>query len=33
MRLTNNVWPQLPASLEKRALKALENLEREKSGR
>ena len=29
-RLTNNVWPQLPASLEKRATRARENLEREK---
>ncbi|HOX57935.1 MAG TPA: outer membrane protein assembly factor BamD [Candidatus Paceibacterota bacterium] len=30
-RLTNTVWPQLPASLEKRAFKALEHLEREKA--
>ena len=32
-RLTNSVWPQMPAYLEKRAQKALENLEREKSSR
>ncbi len=32
-RLTNSVWPHLPASLEKRALKARENLEREKAVR
>ena len=30
-RLTNTVWPQMPPSLEKRFLKALENLEREKT--
>jgi tetratricopeptide (TPR) repeat protein len=30
-RLTSTVWPQMPASLEKRYLKALENLEREKT--
>jgi TolA-binding protein len=33
MRLTNSVWPQLPAPYQKRALKAFENLEREKSNR
>ena len=32
-RLTNRVWPQPPASLEKRAAKARENLEREKAPR
>jgi len=31
-RLTNSVWPQLPASLEKRAWQARENLAREKNG-
>ena len=30
-RLKNTVWPNLPSSLEKRALKAQENLEREKA--
>ncbi len=30
-RLTNSVWPQLPASLEKRAARARENLERERA--
>jgi len=30
-RLTNSVWPQLPASLEKRAARARENLGREKA--
>jgi tetratricopeptide (TPR) repeat protein len=30
-RLTNNIWPQLPASLEKRAARARENLEKEKA--
>jgi hypothetical protein len=33
MRLTNSVWPQLPAPYQKRALKAFENLEREKANR
>jgi TolA-binding protein len=33
LRLTNSVWPQLPAPYQKRALKAFENLEREKSNR
>jgi hypothetical protein len=33
MRLTNSVWSQLPASYQKRASKAFENLEREKSSR
>jgi TolA-binding protein len=33
MRLKNTVWPQLPASLEKKARKARENLEREKANR
>jgi TolA-binding protein len=32
-RLKSTVWPQLPAYLEKRAQKALENLDREKSSR
>jgi hypothetical protein len=32
-RLKSKVWPQLPASLEKRAAKALENAEREKVDR
>jgi hypothetical protein len=32
-RLTNSVWPQLPASLAKRAKEAQEKLEREKSNR
>lgn len=32
-RLTNTVWPQLPAWLEKRALKDMENLERAKTSR
>jgi hypothetical protein len=32
-RLTNSIWPQLPASYQKRASKALENLEREKADR
>jgi hypothetical protein len=32
-RLTNSVWPRMPAYLEKRAQQALENLEREKSSR
>ena len=32
-RLTNSVWPRMPAYLEKRAQQALENLEREKSRR
>jgi TolA-binding protein len=32
-RLKNTVWPQLPASLEKRARQALENSEREKANR
>lgn len=32
-RLKDEVWPDLPASYEKRAAKALENLEREKAGR
>ena len=31
-RLTNSVWPQLPASLEKRAARAREKLERERAG-
>jgi TolA-binding protein len=31
MRLTNSVWPVLPAPYEKRAARAFENLEREKS--
>ena len=31
MRLTNNVWPILPAPYQRRAAKAFENLEREKS--
>jgi TolA-binding protein len=33
MRLTNSVWPQLPAAHQKRAAKALENAEREKANR
>jgi TolA-binding protein len=33
MRLTNSVWPQLPPSYQKRAVKAFENLEREKANR
>ena len=33
MRLTNSVWPQLPASYQKRAANAFENLEREKANR
>jgi len=32
-RLTNSIWPQLPAQLVKRAAKARENLEREKAVR
>jgi TolA-binding protein len=32
-RLTNSIWPQLPAELVKRAAKARENLEREKANR
>jgi TolA-binding protein len=32
-RLTNTVWPQMPASMVKRAAKAQENLERQKSDR
>jgi len=32
-RLKNTVWPDLPAYLEKRAQKALENLQREQSSR
>ena len=32
-RLTNSIWPQLPALLVKRAAKARENLEREKADR
>ena len=32
-RLTNSVWPHMPASLEKRAAKAQENLERQKADR
>ena len=32
-RLTNSVWPQLPAPLVKQAAKAQENLEREKANR
>ena len=32
-RLTNTVWPQVPPSFEKRMLKALENLERDKTTR
>jgi hypothetical protein len=31
MRLTNTVWPILPAPYQRRAAKAFENLEREKS--
>ena len=31
MRLTNNVWPILPAPYQRRAAKAFENLERERS--
>lgn len=30
-RLTNSIWPNLPALLVKRAAKARENLEREKA--
>jgi TolA-binding protein len=33
MRLTNSVWPQLPAPYQRRAVKAFENLEREKASR
>jgi TolA-binding protein len=33
MRLTNSVWAQLPAAYQKKAAKAFENLEREKSKR
>jgi outer membrane protein assembly factor BamD (BamD/ComL family) len=33
MRLTNSVWPQLPAPYQKKAAKAFENLEREKVNR
>jgi hypothetical protein len=32
-RLTNSIWPQMPASMVKRAAKAQENLEREKANR
>ena len=32
-RLTNSIWPELPPPLVKRAAKALENLEREKTAR
>ena len=33
VRLTNSVWPQLPAPYQRRAAKAFENLEREKASR
>ena len=33
MRLTNSVWPLLDTSMQQRAAKALENLEREKASR
>jgi hypothetical protein len=33
MRLTNSVWPQLPAAYQMKAAKAFENLERQKSNR
>jgi hypothetical protein len=32
-RLTNSIWPNLPAQLVERAAKARENLEREKANR